>query len=144
MDMLDEGEAQWDALGRMSSIRRSNRFHKQLLLTVNLRRGKEGFGLELEGKAPPTIFDVCKCDLLKMCVCVSVLCVCVSMASVLLCKCLKKERCVCMFVGGGGGGGECGMAGRVIGSTHMTFLLACWEGTFRFVCLCVVWSHRCC
>lgn len=57
---FDEGEATWDALGRMSSIRRSNRFDKPQLLTVELRRDHEGFGLELEGKAPPIIHAVSK------------------------------------------------------------------------------------
>lgn len=58
---LDEGEAAWDALGRMNSIRRSNRFDKPQLLTVELHRTVDGFGLELEGKGPPIIHAVCKC-----------------------------------------------------------------------------------
>ena len=60
LQSFDEGEAAWDALGRMSSIRRSNRFDKPQLLTVELRRDHEGFGLELEGKAPPIIHAVSK------------------------------------------------------------------------------------
>lgn len=59
---LDEGEAAWDALGRMNSIRRSNRFDKPHLLTVELKRSADGFGLELEGRSPPTIHAVCKCQ----------------------------------------------------------------------------------
>lgn len=57
---LDEGEAAWDALGRMNSIRRSNRFDKPQLLTVELNRTSQGYGLELEGKSPPVIHAVCK------------------------------------------------------------------------------------
>lgn len=57
---LDEGEAAWDALGRMNSIRRSNRFDKPQLLTVQLQKTADGFGLELESKSPPIIHAVCK------------------------------------------------------------------------------------
>ena len=57
---LDEGEAAWDALGRMNSIRRSNRFDKPQLLTVQLHKTAEGFGLELESRNPPIIHAVCK------------------------------------------------------------------------------------
>ena len=57
---VDGGEAAWDALGRMNSIRRSNRFDKPQLLTVQLQRATDGFGLELEGKSPPVIHAVCK------------------------------------------------------------------------------------
>lgn len=57
---VDEGEATWDALGRMNSIRRSNRFDKPQLLTVDLQRTPEGFGLELEGHSPPIIHSICK------------------------------------------------------------------------------------
>ena len=51
----DEGEARWDSLGRMNSIRRSNRFDKPQLLTVVLRNGKAGCGITMEGKEPPSI-----------------------------------------------------------------------------------------
>ena len=57
---FDEGEAIWDALGRMNSIRRSNRFDKPQLTTTTLVRGPDGFGLELEGSAPPIIKAICK------------------------------------------------------------------------------------
>ena len=60
---VDEGEAAWDALGRMNSIRRSNRFDKPQLLTVQLQRtAEDGFGLELGGKSPPVIHAVSKCS----------------------------------------------------------------------------------
>ena len=61
LSSLDEGEAAWDALGRMNSIRRSNRFDKPQLLTVELKRTVDGFGLELEGRSPPLIHAVCEC-----------------------------------------------------------------------------------
>ena len=61
LSSLDEGEAAWDALGRMNSIRRSNRFDKPQLLTVELKRTADGFGLELEGRSPPLIHAVCEC-----------------------------------------------------------------------------------
>lgn len=54
----DEGEAHWDAIGRMSSVRRSSRFNKPRLITVTLRSGPEGYGLKLEGRSPPTIVSV--------------------------------------------------------------------------------------
>ena len=57
---VDEGEAAWDALGRMNSIRRSNRFDKPQLLSVQLQRTSDGFGIELGGKSPPIIHAVCK------------------------------------------------------------------------------------
>ena len=58
---VDEGEAAWDALGRMNSIRRSNRFDKpQFILSVQLQRATDGFGIELGGKSPPIIHAVCK------------------------------------------------------------------------------------
>lgn len=60
LSSLDEGEAAWDALGRMNSIRRSNRFDKAQLVTVTLRKGSDGFGLELGGRSPPVIASVCK------------------------------------------------------------------------------------
>lgn len=56
----DEGEARWDSLGRMNSIRRSNRFDKPQLMTVVLRNGKTGCGIVLEGKEPPTIASLSK------------------------------------------------------------------------------------
>lgn len=62
MSSLDEGEATWDALGRMNSIRRSNRFDKPQLLTVELKRSTDGFGLELEGRSPAIVHAVCKCQ----------------------------------------------------------------------------------
>lgn len=57
---LDEGEASWDALGRMSSVRRSSRFNKPRLINVTLRSGPDGYGLQLEGRSPPTIASVGK------------------------------------------------------------------------------------
>lgn len=57
---LDEGEAIWDALGRMNSIRRSNRFDRPQLTTTTLVRGPDGFGLELEGTAPPIVQAICE------------------------------------------------------------------------------------
>lgn len=57
---VDEGEAEWDSLGRMGVLRRSSRFDKPRLVTVLLRRGKGGFGLELEGHMPATVSQVCK------------------------------------------------------------------------------------
>ena len=60
LSSVDEGEAAWDALGRMNSIRRSNRFDKPQLLTVQIQRSSDGFGLELRGKSPPTVHAVCK------------------------------------------------------------------------------------
>ena len=60
LSSLDEGEAAWDALGRMNSVRRSNRFDKPQLLTLSLARGPDGFGLELGGRSPPIIVDACK------------------------------------------------------------------------------------
>ena len=65
LNSVDEGEAAWDALGRMNSIRRSNRFDKPQLLTVEIQRSDDGFGLELEGRSPPIIHAVCK----LLCVC---------------------------------------------------------------------------
>lgn len=60
LSSLDEGEAAWDALGRMSSIRRSNRFDKPQLLTVEVCRGEKGFGVELEGARPPVLSSMCE------------------------------------------------------------------------------------
>lgn len=54
----DEGEARWDAIGRMSSVRRSSRFNKPRLITLTLKCGPDGYGLELEGRSPPTIASV--------------------------------------------------------------------------------------
>ena len=51
----DEGEAHWDALGRMNSTRRSSRFNKPRLISVTLRSGADGYGIQLEGRSPPTI-----------------------------------------------------------------------------------------
>lgn len=51
----DEGEAYWDALGRMSSVRRSSRFNRPRLISVTLRSGPDGYGIQLEGRSPPTI-----------------------------------------------------------------------------------------
>ena len=62
LSSLDEGEAAWDALGRMSSIRRSNRFDKPQLVTIEMIKGEEGFGFELEGERPPVICGLCECD----------------------------------------------------------------------------------
>ena len=76
---LDEGEGEWDVLGRyvcmlsivlptlnlpahrMSSIRRSSRFDKPQLTTLVLTRGASGYGLELQGSTPPVIGQVCEC-----------------------------------------------------------------------------------
>jgi len=44
----------------MNSVRRSNRFDKAQLVTVTLRKGTDGFGLELGGTSPPIIAGVCK------------------------------------------------------------------------------------
>ena len=51
----DEGEAYWDALGRMSSIRRSSRFNRPRLISLTLKSGPDGYGIQLEGRSPPTI-----------------------------------------------------------------------------------------
>ena len=51
----DEGEAYWDALGRMSSVRRSSRFNRPRLISLTLRSGPDGYGIQLEGRSPPTI-----------------------------------------------------------------------------------------
>ena len=51
----DEGEAYWDALGRMSSVRRSSRFDRPRLISLTLRSGPDGYGVQLEGRSPPTI-----------------------------------------------------------------------------------------
>ena len=59
-ELLDEGEACWDALGRMSSIRRSNRFTKPKFVCVHLKRQSFGFGLELTGRSPPSIASLCE------------------------------------------------------------------------------------
>lgn len=59
---FDEGEASWDALGRMNSIRRSNRFDKPQLLTVEIMKTEKGFGIDLEGEKPPVIKTVCECQ----------------------------------------------------------------------------------
>ena len=61
----DDGEARWDALGRMSSIRRSSRFNKPHLITVKLKIGADGYGLKLEGRSPPTIVSVCELSVHK-------------------------------------------------------------------------------
>ena len=85
---LDEGEGAWDVLGRsasdsvsplqsvcplqcvclyshnlcrMNSVRRSSRFNKPQLSTVTLTRAASGYGLELQGKSPPIIAQVCEC-----------------------------------------------------------------------------------
>jgi len=42
----------------MNSVRRSNRFDKAQLVTVTLRKGTDGFGLELGGTSPPIIAGV--------------------------------------------------------------------------------------
>lgn len=54
----DEGEACWDALGRMNSVRRSSRFNKPRLISVTLKSGVHGYGLQLEGRSPPTIVSL--------------------------------------------------------------------------------------
>ncbi len=51
----DEGEAHWDAIGRMSSVRRSSRFNRPRLISLTLRSGADGYGIQLEGRSPPTI-----------------------------------------------------------------------------------------
>ena len=75
----DEGESQWDALGRwasggwcvlhmiqyllccrMSSVRRSSIFDRLQLKTVTLTRSHSGYGLELQGGSPPVIAHVCE------------------------------------------------------------------------------------
>ena len=60
LSSLDEGEAAWDALGRMSSIRRSTRFDKPQLITVEITRGENDFGVELEGERPPVLASICE------------------------------------------------------------------------------------
>ena len=60
LSSLDEGEATWDALGRMSSIRRSTRFDKPQLITVEIYRGENGFGVDLEGERPPVLASTCE------------------------------------------------------------------------------------
>ena len=48
-------------MGRMNSIRRSNRFDKRQLVTVVIRNGgKAGCGVMLEGKEPPIIASLSK------------------------------------------------------------------------------------
>lgn len=66
LSSFDEGEAAWDALGRMSSIRRSNRFDKPQLVTVEVIRSEDGFGLELEGERPPVLCGLCECEPVKL------------------------------------------------------------------------------
>lgn len=65
LSSLDEGEAAWDALGRMSSIRRSNRFDKPQLVTVEVVRGEDGFGVMLEGGKPPVLCGICEYELIS-------------------------------------------------------------------------------
>ena len=48
-------------LCRMNSVRRSSRFNKPQLSTVTLTRAASGYGLELQGKSPPIIAQVCEC-----------------------------------------------------------------------------------
>ena len=47
-------------LHRMSSVRRSSIFDRPQLRTVTLRRSSDGYGLELQGSAPPVITQVCE------------------------------------------------------------------------------------
>jgi hypothetical protein len=54
-ESVDEGESEWDVLGRMNSLRRSSLFDKPHFTKVTLTRTPAGYGLELQGSSPAVI-----------------------------------------------------------------------------------------
>jgi hypothetical protein len=58
-ESVDEGESEWDVLGRMNSLRRSSLFDKPHFTKVTLTRTPAGYGLELQGSSPAVISHVC-------------------------------------------------------------------------------------
>jgi hypothetical protein len=57
-ESVDEGESEWDVLGRMNSLRRSSLFDKPHFTKVTLTRTPAGYGLELQGSSPAVISHV--------------------------------------------------------------------------------------